>query len=352
MYNNIKVKLADDSDQKRWDDFVLAHPESSPYHLFAWKKAVESAYCHKCQFFIAEHQSDILGILPLTHIRFSFFVDEVVSLPFCDIGGCLSKNEKSREILFKKVASLFKNGKTKKIQIRSEISESDASYSGLHQLSNQKVRMLLNLPNSSNVLFDRFKSKLRSQIRKAEKNDITFRWGNATDIDEAYRVFSINMHELGSPVHSKSFLAAVLSHFGKRAKLGLVEFQENIVGMGVILLGSIGVSIPWASTLRAYNRLSPNMLLYWNFLKFASDNGFSIFDFGRSTENEGTYKFKKQWGTEPVPLVWYESIDKRSKNEISNPTSGNRDLLAAAWRKMPLPLANAIGPYFRKYISL
>jgi hypothetical protein len=161
------------------------------------------------------------------------------------------------------------------------------------------------------------------------------------------------MHELGSPVHSKSFLKAVLTWYGARAKLGLAEFQGKTIGMGIILLGGKGVSIPWASTLREHNRLGPNMMLYWNFLKYSADNGYAYFDFGRSSEGEGTYKFKKQWGAKPKPLVWYESIEKRkTKAEPSLTDMGNRERVAAMWQKLPPWAANRIGPHLRKYISL
>ena len=213
--------------------------------------------------------------------------------------------------------------------------------------------MFLDLPSSSDELFSSFKSKLRSQVRKAEKNGVGFYWGGVEDTDSAYSVFSKNMHELGSPVHLKSFLKAVVAHYGERAKLGLAEFQFKVIGMGIILLGGKGVSIPWASTLREYNRLGPNMMLYWNFLKYSADNGYAVFDFGRSSKGEGTFNFKKQWGAKPTPLAWYESIDKRKrKTEQSSTDTGNREKIASIWQKLPLEIANMIGPYLRKYISL
>jgi FemAB-related protein (PEP-CTERM system-associated) len=213
--------------------------------------------------------------------------------------------------------------------------------------------MFFNLPASADDLFESFKSKLRSQVRKAEKNGVSFRWGNSSDVGPAYDVFSRNMRELGSPVHSKSFIKAVLSNYGDRAKLGLTEFEGKTIGMGIILLGGKGVSIPWASTLREYNRLSPNMLLYWNALKYSADNGYSFFDFGRSSEGEGTYKFKKQWGAKPIPLVWYEYIGSgKDENKHGSTDSRKREIAAAIWQKLPLCVANRIGPHIRKYISL
>ncbi|BBO88547.1 FemAB family XrtA/PEP-CTERM system-associated protein [Desulfosarcina ovata] len=352
---SINIRLAEESDRQRWDEFVLSHPNASPYHLLAWKKAIETGYKHKCHYLIAEKHNKIVGILPLVQLRLFPFINEMVALPFCDVGSCISVDAQIEDSLCKEAIQLNIIKKTKNIQLRGDLAPTETIQSQFKAIDTDKVRMFLNLPSSPEELLASFKSKLRSQVRKAEKNGVVFEWGGLEDIDGAYHVFSKNMHELGSPVHSKLFLKAVLENYGNRAKLGLATFEGRIIGMGIILLGGKCVSIPWASTLREYNRLGPNMLLYWNFLKYSADNRFAYFDFGRSTEGEGTYKFKKQWGAKPIPLVWYELNDNdRKRKDKINTGEGidKRELAAELWRKMPLKLANIIGPHIRKYISL
>jgi len=351
--NSIKIRLAQDSDQERWDEFILRHHNASPYHLYAWKKAIESTYRHKCIYLYAEKNNEMLGVLPLVYLHFPGIINDIVSLPFCDVGNCIGKDDEIQDALINYVLTSTKHIKGKKLQIRGDLFPSQSVKDHFQVIDTKKVRMFLDLPQSSDELLKSFKSKLRSQVRKSEKNGVSFRWGKIEDMDDAYQVFSKNMLELGSPVHSKSFLKAVLMHFGNRAKLGLAEFQGKAIGMGVLLLGGKGVSIPWASTLRDYNRLSPNMLLYWNALKFSADNGYAFFDFGRSSVSEGTYKFKQQWGAKPIPLVWYESINRQNKNSKQERTGhGKREQLAAMWQKLPLGVANFVGPHLRKYISL
>ena len=195
----------------------------------------------------------------------------------------------------------------------------DSSKNLFHPEKTYKVRMFLNLPDSSEALMKSFKSKLRSQIRKAEKNGLTFAWGNYEDLDDYYAVFSENMRDLGSPVHSQKWFDAILHNFGANARLGKVTFQGVTVGSCIILTTRNKVAIPWASTLRQYNNLAPNMLLYWNVLKYSCDIGFKMFDFGRSSVGEGTYKFKTQWGAQAIPLTWYSmSITNRGKKEKAN----------------------------------
>ncbi|PIE69576.1 MAG: hypothetical protein CSA21_01630 [Deltaproteobacteria bacterium] len=351
--NSITIRSAESFDHESWDEFILTHPDASPYHLFAWRKAIESAYGHPCTYLYYQINNEINGVLPIVHLHFPMVKNEMVSLPFCDVGNCIADDEEIQDSLLNELFNLLKKSRIGNFQIRGDLKPSDFVQSQLQRVETGKVRMFLDLPESAEVLLKSFKSKLRSQIRKAEKNGLVFEWGCIDDIDKAYYVFSKNMRELGSPVHSKRFLRSVLENYGDRAKLGLTKFEDKFVGMGIILLGGQSVSIPWASTLREYNRLGPNMLLYWNFLKYSADNGYNYFDFGRSSEGEGTYRFKKQWGAEPISLYWYElrhGLTARSKQDATG--SRKREFAEKIWRNLPLGVANAFGPYIRKYISL
>ncbi len=348
------IRLAGKPDQKKWDEYVASHPDSSPYHLFAWKNAVEDAYGHKSYYLLAEKNKIIVGVFPLIHLRLPFLVNQLVALPFCDVGNVLCDNEVVFDALLSEGVSVGKKLKNKTIYIRGQMDEANSRGNILHPEKMNKVRMFLKLPGSSEILMKSFKSKLRSQIRKAEKNELTFAWGNLEDLDYYYPVFSEHMRDLGSPVHSKQLFRAILKNFGKNAKLGTVALRGKIVGGCIILTVGSKVSIPWASTLRKYNKLSPNMLLYWNALKYSCDFDFEVFDFGRSSEGEGTYKFKKQWGAEPKVLKWYTvSRRKISTPDVGAQTSlGNRERIIKVWQKLPLPIANLVGPRIRKYISL
>ena len=348
------IRQAGSRDQEQWDAYVLGHPGAAPYHLFAWKQAVESSYGHHCYYLYAEREGRVAGVLPLVHLRLPGLVNELVALPYCDVGNCLADSEEVQDDLVGEALRIKKKLQAKKLQLRGPLKETDLTGDALKKEKTGKVRMLLSLPASSDKLFSGFKSKLRSQVRKAEKNGVVFRWGGLQELDAVYSVFANNMHHLGSPVHAKKWLRAVLVHYDQRARVGLTEFEGKIVGMGIILLGGHSVSIPWASTLRQYNHLGPNMLLYWNLLKYSADNGFQVFDFGRASEGEGTYRFKKQWGAQPEPLPWYSCpcAGGRVDSPDKGPLVHKREMVARIWQKTPLSVANMLGPCLRKYISL
>jgi len=354
LTDGIEIYIATDTERPQWDRFVQSRTNCSPYHLFGWGTAISQAYGHPFFPLIARRGGRIVGVLPLVHLRLPFLFSKLVALPFCDIGNCLSEDRKVEERLLHEAVAIGGRLNADDILLRGPLHSGDmAAGRFTTEPGFDKVRMLLELPSSSEAIFAGLKSKVRSQVRKAEKNGVIFRWAAQEGVEDFYRVFCVNMRDLGSPVHSKRLFTAVMDQFGDNARIGLAEYEGKCIGAGLILSTRHQTTIPWASTLRQYNRLNPNMLLYWNFLKFAADHGKKTFDFGRSTENEGTFSFKKQWGARPVPLLWYSwSVGEVRTSKENIHRQSHRSRLAAIWQKMPVPLANALGPPLRKYIHL
>ena len=352
----MNIRLAEYKDKLVWDAFVSQREDASPYHRFAWREAVEKSYGHQGHYLMAEESGQIIGVLPLVFMRCPLLYSKVVSLPFCDVGGALAVREDAVQRLNEEALSIAKRLGAGSLEMRCRAEITALRRTDLRSTTRtDKVSMILPLPGSSASLWEGFKSKLRSQVRKAEKNNLTFSWGDKNDRVNFYDVFSKNMRELGSPVHSRRWIDAVLDGFGQQAHMGLVYHANKPVGAGIILCQGRAVSIPWASTLREYNQFSPNMLLYWNFLQFAADTGYNQFDFGRSTIGEGTYKFKAQWGAEPQTLHWHTvqlshpPVVKEAEATLSD---GSRERLASLWAMLPLWIANFLGPLLRRHISL
>jgi FemAB-related protein (PEP-CTERM system-associated) len=345
----MNFRLATDYDESAWDAYVLSHPEGLAYHQFAWKRAIEEAYGFEGLYLLAEQDNLICGVFPMVDFKVNLLGRSLISLPYCDAGGPLADFPGTVSALLNEAGKMRDSLMAKALEVR--FGYARGSITG-NQIP-EKVRMTLDLPENSEALLKSFKSKLRSQVRKSLRNGLTAKLGGLELVEEFYAVFSKNMRELGSPVHSLKWICSVVSAYGRRAKVGLVYSpDENPIAGGIILLHRETVSIPWASSLRDFNRLNPNMLLYWTFLAFAADNNFSKFDFGRSTPEEGTYRFKEQWGAKPEPLVWKKIS---SSGEVEGPASrapGLRRIVEKAWTCMPLGLCNFFGPALRRNISL
>lgn len=361
----ITIRQATNNDQQAWDNYVNQHSEHTPYHLFSWKYAVKSAYQHSGHYLIAEQVIDsstqIVGVLPLIIFQRPLNTPSLCALPYCDIGGALANSDNITEQLIEESKLVAKSQKAKFIEIRAasiKSEESIAPQSNVKDSSEKtgKVSMLMSLPENSELLFAGFKSKLRSQIRKAEKNGLHYKVGSEPEmLDDFYQVFAHNMKALGSPVHAKKWFESLLKHYQKGMVISLVYKDEVPIGAGIVLIAGNKAAIPWASTKAEFNRLSPNMMLYWSLLKHLSDNDINEFDFGRSSFGEGTYKFKQQWGALPVPLDWQTIQVNPAHNDSSNENTSSgklREIIESIWRKLPIKVTILLGPKIRKYISL
>jgi FemAB-related protein (PEP-CTERM system-associated) len=344
------VKIADSDDKRRWDDYVISQADAGPYHLFAWKEAVESAYGHRAIYLIAQDSSGhIQGVLPLVLVRPPFFRATLVSLPFCDYGGMLVEDDEVKDVLLQTALELSRRHKA---QLELRLKTPEIMVQSLPSLSatSHKARMVLDLSGNSENLWDTFKSKLRSQIKRPQKEGLEFVLGSYDLVDDFYKVFSVNMRDLGSPVHSRTWIKAVVHSYADKSHIGIVYAGKLPIAGGIILECNTTVSLPWASALSEYSRSSPNMLLYWGFLKYAGDNGFRHFDFGRSTPGEGTYRFKEQWGALPVPLFWYgEGFSNPSGHDVAGKI---RPIIEKTWARIPQKVTDTLGPMVRRFMTL
>lgn len=348
MKPQLKIKTAKASDKDTWDNYVLCHPHGIAYQLFAWQEAVARAYKFQSRYLIAENNNKIKGVLPLINFQIPFTKKRLLSLPYCDAGGPLADDPSIEKRLLKHALKMAQPGM---VTLRS--TKPFAGLSPETTINNQKARMILDLPNGSDQFLSGLKAKVRSQVKKAFKNGLTSTMGSLNLLNDFYSVFSENMRDLGSPVHSRKWIQAVLKCYGNRAHTAIVYTPSGEpAAAGVILCHPNAVSIPWASSLRRFNMLNPNMLLYWTFLKFAADNNYPAFDFGRSTPGEGTFRFKKQWGAYPKYLHWAD-FEKECRPSFSDHSvSANRNLAQSFIRHLPIPAATALGKASRKYISL
>lgn len=349
----IYVNLLTSELYDKWDAYVLAHQAASPYHLQAWQKAVQQGYKHNCYYWLAtDEQNTIVGVLPTVWVKPPLLKGSLCALPFCDVGGVLADNKEISEELISTAQIFCQQNNIQMFDHRT--SNSSAITDNSPAPTGQKVRMLMELPESSDELFSGFKSKLRSQIRKSEKNGLTASTDtNQEHIDCFYQVFARNMRDLGSPVHSKQWFEALIQAYGDNVIIANIWKDEMIVGAGIVLFSGHKACIPWASTNADFNKLAPNMLLYWTLLEYSCDKGCSEFDFGRSTLGEGTFKFKKQWGAKPFTLEWQQlsnGIEIQDNN--SQDKGALRSVIEETWKKLPIQLTTFVGPKLRKYVSL
>jgi FemAB-related protein (PEP-CTERM system-associated) len=266
-------------------------------------------------------------------------------MPFLDAGGpCSASDDLARVVAAALVAEAARLGATR-VELRCT-SPMDLNVPAM----TDKVDLVLPLPPAADALWRRLDGKVRNQVRKAERSGLAVEFGGAEKLEDFYRVFAINMRDLGSPVHSRGFFGAVFEAFGPRARVGLVRKGETPVGGLVALTFKDTVAVPWASSLREYFALCPNILLYWETIRTACADGLRRFDFGRSSRDSGTYRFKRQWGALEEPLFWYSLPIAPRRGGGLGGLVGRRSTLVRAWQRLPVALTRRLGPRIRRYL--
>jgi serine/alanine adding enzyme len=152
------------------------------------------------------------------------------------------------------------------------------------------------------------------------------------------------MRDLGTPVYAKNFFHNILEAFPESTRIFAVYHNTKVIAAGIGFWFRKTLEIPWASSINDYNILCPNNMLYWEAIQFAIRNGFNKFDFGRSTPNEGTYSFKRQWGAQPVQLYWQYLMDGQNSIPDLNPSNPRYQTAVRIWQRLPLPVTRVLGP--------
>ena len=325
-----------------WDGYVRAHPESGIFHLAPAVSIGARVFGLRTHFVTARDSGGrLVGVLPLVEQMLIPRTRTLVSLPFCTYGGPLAEDQAAFEALVSTVGRLAEQRRARRIVLRLSRATAAAGYAE----SLDKVAMVLELPGSRNELSKRLGSKLRSQVRRAERANPEVRIGRHELLDDFYNVFCSVMRDLGTPVYPRRFFDAVVDALGDAAAVVVIRVDGRAVA-GAVTTNWHGVmEVPWAGTLHAMNPLSINMRLYWELLGLAIERGCHRFDFGRSSRDSGTQRFKAQWGAQPVQLHWL-THDRSGDGSAEAPARGPSlfDAASRTWSRLPLWLTNALGP--------
>jgi len=333
------VHILRDLAAPRWDAYVESHPEATGYHLYGWRHVIERAFGHETCYLAAYEDGHIAGLLPLVVFRSRLFGRFLVSMPFLNYGGVLADDEEVARVLVEAAVAEARRYGARWVELR----HTRRLCPGLHA-KEHKVAMRLRLEASPDAQWDALDRKVRNQVRKADKNGLTVVSGGRGLLGGFYDVFARNMRDLGTPVYGRGFFEEVLDVFPDRSRVFAVEHGGRVVAGAIVFRWRRTLEVPWASSLRAFNHLCANIRLYWEMIRHAVASGCWVFDFGRSTPDEGTFHFKKQWGAEPSPLVWeYWTADGVAVPDLS-PKNARFRTAIAVWKRLPVPVTRMIGP--------
>ncbi len=279
--------------------------------------------------------------LPLALVESRLFGRFLVSLPYLNTAGVVAESDDAARKLIDEAVALADRLDVRYLELRHERPVEHPKLTGLNA---GKVHLRLPLPATIDELWRGFHPKVRNQIRKGEKHpEAAAFWGRHDLLNEFHDVFSRNMRDLGTPAYGLRFFGAILDEFPNEAELCVVRHGSRAIA-GALLFHQNEVSqVPSAGSLKRLNSTNANMLLYWQLLRRAVEKRSRTFDFGRSTKNSNTHRFKSQWGAHEHPAAWQYYV-RRGKLDAMRPENSRFQLAIRAWRMLPLFATRLLGP--------
>jgi len=312
-----------------------------------WLDVLREALGHRTTALVTRAggpDSPITGYLPPAQLSSRLFGRFMVSLPYLNRAGVISTDDASRDALIEEAVPMSRELDVQYLELRHDNRTVDHEHITCNK--NEKVAMILDLPHGD-ALWDSLPSKVRNLIRKAQRHDLTMRFGAAELLDDFYSIFAVNMRDLGTPVYPRKLFEQILQQFPDEAELGIVRCDGFSIAGALLVHDQYGgagkTQVPSASCLRQFNSINANMWMYHHLLVRSIKRGSTSFDFGRTTPGSGTYRFKKQWKAQPHPMTWQYHL-RYVEQGAMRPDHPKLRRKIDMWKKLPVWVTRIIGP--------
>ena len=330
-----------------WDAFVRAHPDGSFFHLAGWARVIAEAFGHTPHYLYARRDGCITGVLPLAQVRTRLFGHSLISVPFCVYGGPIGDAE-SVAALTEQAEALMTRLGAPVMEFRSMQSQADLS-PGWAARSDLYVTFRKPIMADDEANMKAIPRKQRAMVRKGIDAGLV----SVIDPtpDRLHRVYAESVRNLGTPVFARRYFRLLAEVFGADCDV-LTVTDAGVPIASVMNFYFRDEVLPYygGGTAAARGRYG-NDFMYWEVMRRAAARGCRLFDYGRSKRGTGAFSFKKNWGFEPTPLQYRFRLAPGAAMPDLNPLNPKYRLFIAGWKRLPLPVANLVGPHIVRGIG-
>ncbi|MCC7191102.1 MAG: GNAT family N-acetyltransferase [Anaerolineales bacterium] len=311
--------------------------------LDSWTGLVRDIYGYETHRFEALDSNEVTGILALTHIRHPIFGNYLATSPFGSFGGFAFASVEARESLLREAQKLADELKVEYVVVRF-VEDGNIPPSAWTQNPIYST-YLIDLPPNPEELLNTFGHQHRKHTRQSLRKGFKVRFGHLELLDETYEALARNMHELGSPYHSKSYLRKMVSLLGDNLEFVVIkDAEDNLVGSAVLIYHGDTATNLHANILHHYRSEYAGECLYWNILEHYCQKGIKVCDMGRSLNGSGNETFKMKWKPRKVPLAYWYYLPKGGPIPELNQKSPKFQLAIWLWKRLPAFAVRALGP--------
>lgn len=343
------IKSYSDSMRGEWDRFVLSSPSASLFHLSSWKDSVEAVFGHKPHYIAAVEDGEIRGVLPMFEVKSRLFGHALTSVPFGVYGGISALDAKASGMLSGSAEKLAKAIGVDYLEMRNDpcpgggdvkvVSGPAAGWSS----KDLYVTFRRPIYDTVDKNMEAIPRKQRRMVRQGQKLELTSRTGRLEDLEGFYSIYARNVRDLGSPVFPLKFFCTLMEKFEDSFILSVWKGEKMVAGVLTFVFRDT-VMPYYGGGLREYFEYAVNDFMYWELMKWGCENGYKVFDFGRSKKETGSFHFKRHWGFEPTDLDYrFFLVNARQMPNVS-PVNPKYSLMINVWKKLPFPVANWLGP--------
>ena len=334
-----RLQTHDTANVARWDAFVMACPDATFFHRSGWQNIIANVFRHNTYFLFAELDGAIVGVLPLGHVNSWLFGNALTGLPFAVYGGVAANTTQAADALEQEAQRLARELGAAHLELRNiDARHIEWPLQDIYVTFRKEI-----LPtDEANMLA--IPRKQRAMVRKGIKNELVSHID--LTVDRFFALFADNVHRHGTPAMPKKYFQALQKEFGPDCEVLTVTTQDGKPLSSVLSFYFRDEVLPYyAGDDEAARDLAANDFKYWELMRHACSRGLKVFDYGRSKLGSGPYAFKKNWGFEPKPLHYEFCLYKSDSIPQNNPNNAKYKLMINIWRRMPLSLANWLGPF-------
>jgi FemAB-related protein (PEP-CTERM system-associated) len=339
----------------RWDEFVLAQPQGTFFHLLAWREIIASKFGFEPMYLCVQESGLLRGVLPLFLVKSLIFGRSLVAMPMGVYGGIVASDPIAGRLLVEEATRLACELQVRYLELRGNpygafdvMSHANGTASSWYR-KDLYVTFLGPIDPDNEVNLARIPRKQRRMIRQGEKHGLKATFDN-NRLREFYDVYAESVRNLGTPVYGYAYFRSLLDTFGDRCKVLVIEHQQKVIA-GVMAFFYRDQVLPYyGGAVKEWLHLAPNDFMYWQLMCFAASRGCKSFDFGRSKEGTGSFHFKRHWGFDAKPLPYWCYSPSGQAIPDTSPLNPKIQWAIRIWRGLPLPVTKSLGPHIVRHI--
>ena len=355
MNNNCEIKRLSPALCTQWDDYVKAHQHGSFFHLSGWQMVIDKSFHHPCYFLYAQQGGVMCGVLPLVEVKSKLFGHALVSTPFCVYGGAVADSIDIVRQLEQEACQLAERLQVDYLELRyKDRQESTLLLKQAHSTFGCEIAQ-----NSDKILAS-IKKKQRAVIRHSLNNklncsisdNVNISDTQQEDFNDFYLLLSSSYRNLGTPIFTKCYFENLMATFGDCSDITVIRDKDNQPSSAVMNFYFNKQVLPYYGGGNENARgLKSADFMYYKIMCHAQEKGKTWFDFGRSKNDSGSYKYKKNWGMEPQPLHYYYHLVNANELPNLSPNNPKYKFFISMWQKLPLNVSQIVGPFLSKYLG-